>query len=293
MASVTFHLISTSSKDDFLTSVQQLPQPDRPHYLGNCEHWIHAPSLSVPALTGTGSKMQRWDFLLIRRTKPEFDLEVPSALAKSVDVHWATATTIPDEQLDALESENKRRAALIVEPLPEGWSPSDHSGLDASDPPSDLEASLALSSVPLGASRSSTPLALKDFIKTFGTSHSGPVAMFNLLAYHPGQRPRYFEYIAAFGASIGSRYGGDAQFIGFGGCDWSSRESEGTQVADPKANGSSVWEDCALVWYPSIWHFGKMLDDPEYAEVDRKFKQGALRDNPLICCTEIQVKYSA
>ncbi|OQO09183.1 hypothetical protein B0A48_06074 [Cryoendolithus antarcticus] len=291
MASVTFHLISTSSKHDFLSSVQQLSKPDRPLYLGNCEHWIHAPTLSVPALTGTGPEMQRWEYLLICTTKSKLDFEVPSALARFVKAHWAIATTIPHEQLDALESENKRRAALIVEPLPDGWSPRNHSGLDASDPPADLEASLALSSVPLGASKSSTPLGLKDFIATFGTAHTGPVAMFNLLAYHPRQRPRYLEYIAAFGTSIGSRYGGDPQFIGFGDCDWSSRESEGTQVADPQANGSSVWEDCALVWYPSILHFGKMLDDPEYAEVDRKYKHGALRDNPLICCTEIQLEY--
>ncbi|KAK6439211.1 hypothetical protein LTR95_004580 [Oleoguttula sp. CCFEE 5521] len=291
MASVTLHLISTSSKNDFLSSVQQLPKPDRPLYLGNCQHWIHAPTLSVLALAGTGQKMQPWDYLLICKTKSQFDFDVPSALARSVKAHWAIATTIPDEQLDALESENKRRATLVVSPLPDGWSPSEHSGLDASDPPADLEASLALSSLPLGASKSSAPLGLKDFVKTFGTSHPGPIAMFNLLAYHPGQRPRYLEYIAAFGASIGSRYGGDPQFIGFGDCDWSSRESEGTQVADPKANGSSVWEDCALVWYPSIWHFGKMLDDPEYAGVDRMYKQGALRDNPLICCTEIQLEY--
>jgi hypothetical protein len=69
--------------------------------------------------------------------------------------------------------------------------------------------------------------------------------------------------------------------------DWSSRAAEGVEVADPKAGGSGVWEDVALVWYPSLWHFAKLLDDPDYAVADRTFKQGVLRDNPILCCTEV------
>jgi len=42
-----------------------------------------------------------------------------------------------------------------------------------------------------------------------------------------------------------------------------------------------------LVWYPSIWHFGKLLDDLDYAEADRKFKVGVVLDNPILCCTEV------
>lgn len=71
--------------------------------------------------------------------------------------------------------------------------------------------------------------------------------------------------------------------------DWSSRASEGAKVADPQAGGSGVWEDVALVWYPSLWHFAKLLDDPDYADADRKFKVGAVRDNPILCCRAVEL----
>jgi len=32
-----------------------------------------------------------------------------------------------------------------------------------------------------------------------------------------------------------------------------------------------------------------MLDDPEYAAADRKYKIGVLRDGPLIMCTEVEL----
>jgi hypothetical protein len=116
--------------------------------------------------------------------------------------------------------------------------------------------------------------------------------MFNLLAYQPDGRIRYFEYIKAFVASIGSKYGGTPLFHGQDVVDWSSRVSEVEAQKDQSSTAlAGDWVDTALVWYPSIWHFSKMLDDPGYVDVDRRFKQGALKDNPLICCTEVDVHY--
>jgi len=59
--------------------------------------------------------------------------------------------------------------------------------------------------------------------------------MFNLLAYHPGQRVRYMQYVTASTESVGIRYGGHPQFISFGSVDWCSRMDEGGDVADPEA----------------------------------------------------------
>lgn len=107
--------------------------------------------------------------------------------------------------------------------------------------------------------------------------------MFNLLSYLPEQRPRYLQYVAAFQESVGIKYGGEPVVLGFGVHDWSSRKEE-----EGKEEGR--WEDTALIYYPSLWHFGKMSDDEAYVEVDRKFKQGVLRDNPLMCCTEVEIE---
>ncbi|GAB7322374.1 hypothetical protein MBLNU13_g03332t1 [Cladosporium sp. NU13] len=284
MAPITFHLISVSDKDAFLEIVRSVPVDAKPQYVGHCEHWIHSPKASLDALTGSGSEMQKWDYLVIANAEGDDPLAIPPYLHDNTTIlnHWSI--TAPAD-LSTPSDDNARKATPPT--LAPGWSPSDYSGLTASIPPSDVEASLALTATPLGASKQDPLQDLKSFISEFGQTHTGPVSVFNIIACNPGKRSSYFDYIAAFRESVGSRYGGGAQFFAPGVTDWSSRVAEGAEVADPNANGSGVWEDFALVWYPSIWHFGKMLDDPDYAEADRKFKVGVIHDNPILCCTEV------
>ena len=285
MAPTTFSLIelkSSASNDQFIGIVQKLPPNDRPVYVGRCQHWVHAPRLSKDALTGTGKVMKKWDYLIINKATDAHSFTIPDGLASSIADSWSLTTEIPDEQLGSTKATNEKLLATPVSDLPKGWSPSDHSGLDASDPPADLEASLALASHSLGSSKDSNPTDLKQFTRTLGPKHTGPVNMFNLLSFMPGQVGTYMQYIEAFQASIGIKYGGQPYFFSFEGPDWSSKDQEELQEGG--------WEAAALVWYPSIWHFSKMFDDPEYADVDRRFKQGALRDNPLLCCTEVETE---
>jgi hypothetical protein len=284
MAPITFHLISVNDGNIFLDILRSAPIEAKPHYIGHCEHWIHSPKISLDALTGSGSEMKQWDYIVIANAEANDPLALPSYLQGNTVIsnHWSI--TAPAD-FSTPSDQDARRATPPT--LPPGWSPSDYSSLTASVPPSDVEASLALTATPIGSSKHDPLQDLKSFVSSFGQSHTGPVSMFNIIACHPGKRSSYFDYIAAFRESVGSRYGGGAQFFAPGVTDWSSRIAEGAEVADPKANGSSVWEDFALVWYPSIWHFGKLLDDPDYAEADRKFKVGVVHDNPILCCTEV------
>ncbi|KAM0694752.1 hypothetical protein Q7P36_005108 [Cladosporium allicinum] len=290
MSPVTFHFISVADEQAFLETLRSTSTSatHQIHYIGHCEHWIHSPKTSLDALTGPGDRMQRWNYLIIANALPSSSLTLPSSLpTPQITAHWSITAPIEDSQLANLTASNTTRTSATPPPLPAGWNASDFSSLTASEPPSDLEASLALSSTPLGSSKNDPPTPLKDFISTSVTSLPGPVSMFNLVACLPGQRERFFGYIAAFAASVGSRYGGEAQLLGAGVTDWSSREAEGLEAADPEAGGSGVWEDVALVWYPSLWHFAKLLDDVDYADADRKFKVGVLRDNPILCCREV------
>ena len=264
-----------------------MDQADRPLYLGKCEHWIHAPTLSVTALTGRGSTIKKWDYFIANKASSPDSLALPDGLMSSVEEKWTITADVDKAMLENHHQAHQAKLNAQAPSLPKGWSPSDHSGLDAADPPADLEASLALSSYPLGSRTDSgdKPTGLKDFTRQFGTRHTGPVDMFNLVSYLPDQRHRYFEYIAAFQASVGIKYGGEPVFFGSGVSDWTSRADDEATRKDSTA----AWEDSALVHYPSIWHFSKLLDDDEYIDADRTFKQGVLRDNPLMCCTEIDV----
>ena len=302
MAQVTTHLIVAQDAEALLSSIRALPAHERPLYVGQTHHWIHAPhEISVKALLGDGSHVTKWDYLLTFRTPPTTadPLALPSTLEKLIKHKWSLTATADPAALDALPVERKRRLTSTPPPLPAGWSPSDHSALDAAIPPEDLEVSLALNSHRLGADRANDrPVILKSYLRAFGTTHPGPILMQNFDSSHPGQRPRFFNYIETFSASVGIKYGGEPAIFSQDPTDWSSRAEEG-EITVQEAQDSGTygveggtkvgWEDVALVWYPSIWHFAAMLDDPAYAQADREFKGGVLRDGPLILTTEVEV----
>lgn len=239
MAPTTYHLIAlkaTSSHESFLSALGRLPQKDRPLYVGKCQHWIHAPRLSVEALTGPKGTMLKWDYLIVNQSSQTGTI---SSLSSLIERQWSITTIDDYLPLADYTTAHHTRKSKTTPPLPSGWSPKDHSALDAAVPPPDLELSLGVSSFPLGSKTDSgqEPVVLKDFVRDFGSQHTGPTNMFNLLSYVKDQRPRYFEYIAAFAESVGSKYGGDAMVFGLGVSDWSSKDRD----------GDAGWEDAGLV----------------------------------------------
>ncbi|PSK37307.1 hypothetical protein B9Z65_2049 [Elsinoe australis] len=279
MVPTTSHLISyPENESQFLPLLRNALPATELLFAAKLHRWIHGPHLSVNNLIGTGKSLIHWKYLLVTKTP-----DLPDRLISKLSNHWSVTAEVSDDLLASLGSTKQSYEDAAPPELPPGWSATNHSGLDAAEAPPDLEASVAMTARELSSERSSSSCELSYFVRRFGSHHTGPVAMFNLLSYLPGQRERYFQYIAAFQQSVGIKYGGAPLFAGFGVQDWSSRVED----EEPKQEGG--WEDVALVRYPSFWHFTKMLDDPKYAEADRKYKQGVLRDNPLLCCTELKV----
>lgn len=276
MATVTFHLVSLGSadSDSFVSSLRALPESQRPLWLGQVHHWLHEPQISAAALLGTGSHIKKWEYILVSEN------DLPAEVESQLSARWSITADSPEDMPSLLTKQS--RSAQAAPSLPGGWSPEDHSGLDASVAPQGLHFSLDLRSRTLGAAQSTDGKTVRDFVREFGTAHPGPVIMFNLLSYLPEGRPIYLGgYIGGFMKEIGPMYGGEALQFASGATAWSSQADEQSQ--------DGVWEDAALVWYPSLWHFAKMVDDPVYIDLDRKFKPVSLRDNPLACCTEIEL----
>lgn len=223
------------------------------------------------------------------------------ALAQNIEAlaedKWTVTAEVEEAMLLGYVEAQRKRTATPQPLLPIGWQPSNHQGLDEADPPTDVELALGNSSYPLGARTDEDGRAtvLKDFVRDFGSKYCGPVNMLNLLSYFRDQRPRYFEYRAAFAKSVGSTYGGEAMFFGANISRWSSKNDDlksmasgtSTIISDPQE--AVGWEDIGLVYYPSIWHFAKMLDDPGYMDADRQFKRGVTFDNPIMCCTAVDL----
>ncbi|KAF2222778.1 hypothetical protein BDZ85DRAFT_262440 [Elsinoe ampelina] len=279
MAPITFHLVATSgSTEAFLAeSKKHLAQEDL-LYIGRAVHWMHEPHLSVKALLGTKSRAIEWQCLVATQSAT-----LPDGLREHLVTHWSISSDVDDNMLKAVAAMAEGADASAAPASFPGWNANDHTGLDAATPVSDLEVNIDMPTRSLGSDLASDPTPFRDFVRTFGAKHTGPVHIFNLLSYLPGQRDRYMQYVAAFQKSVGSTYGGTPELLGFGVVDWSSKaveEKDGQQFG---------WEDTALIKYPSIWHFSKMIDSPEYASADRDYKQGVIRDNALLCVTPLSL----
>ncbi|KAJ6026977.1 uncharacterized protein N7446_004419 [Penicillium canescens] len=277
MAPTTFQLICLSrpiEPEVLASKVRDLHPHSQPTWVGKVHHWLLEPRLSAGALIGTGNIMTKWDYLLVgpKDIAEQLGLEIASS--------WSITANVAD---DAQKPEVVAEQLLAREPhLPSGWTAEDPSELEASFSPDDLKLSLTTRSRLLGSQKDMDGVTVKSFTQDFGSSHQGPVVVLNLLSYAPGKRLAYLEgYVAGFGRTVGPKYGSDAICFASGTTSWSSRLEEGSK--------DSNWEDVALVWYPSIWHFAKMLDDADYARLDREFKTGLLEDNPLLCCTEVKM----
>ncbi|KAF4548196.1 Hypothetical protein D9617_30g011000 [Elsinoe fawcettii] len=279
MAPTTFHLLAMTHESAGISAqLKAHVDPKDILYLGRVQHWLHVPKLSIDHLLGRGERLTDWQYLIATESK-----RLPAGLLRELSDHWSISAEVDEGLLAMVASMAPDAGADTTPPSFPGWNSDDHSGLDNAVAPSDLEASVGMPTRAMGSPRSAAPPPLGDFVRAFGSKHTGPINVFNLLSYLPDQRERYFQYIAAFQKSVGSTYGGTPQLLGFGVVDWSSRAEE----ANNEQIGS--WEDAALIRYPSIWHFAKMLDSPEYAAADRDYKQGVLRDNPLLCVVPLSI----
>lgn len=267
MSPCTFQLISLSSSvQDFVSSACALPDAERPIYLAQVIAWVGPPHrVSVDVLAGPSVK---WDLLSVKQGS---SFELPESLKKQTESLWSESAEVPDDMIAALNTTAASRLnpdPSSVPQFPAGWSPSDHSELDKI-PGSDVEA------MEFGLTTS-----LRALIRSIGLAHgSKPIGMFNLLAYNPGKKPLYYEYIKSFSAGVGSSRGAEPLLLGMPVLSCSSTPE-----------GMVEWEDSAVIQYPSIWHFAEMLDSPEYKECDRKFKVGVLKDNPILCVMEIDIR---
>jgi hypothetical protein len=281
MAQLVFHLLSLREGVDatpFVQALRALPENERPLWVGHCQHWMHEPHISQESLTSNGPTIKSWDYAAVSKPLGPDSLDLPASIDEFVSTKWSMVTNTAQDVIDALGPKLKTLPSQSGPQLPAGWSATDHQGLDESKPPADLVMSLGASSRPLHASESTpTSIGLKDFVRSFGTSHPGQVVMFNLLSFVPGREQEYMKYVAAFGEIA---YGGEALLWGFDVKNWTSKAQD---------SPSGAWNGAAIVWYPSVWNFAKMLDDPRYAEMDRKYKQGVIVDNPLICCTPVDL----
>ncbi|KAG4441559.1 hypothetical protein IFR05_002944 [Cadophora sp. M221] len=120
---------------------------------------------------------------------------------------------------------------------------------------------------------------LRSFLAIFSTKYTGPVTMFNFLKFHEGMFPRYQMYMNAFLEDLGPKYGVAGRFVG-------SIVKNGD--GEEESEASKAWDMMAGVHYPGAANFGRMLEDEAYKRLDRMYKKGVVRDNPILLMVELE-----
>lgn len=252
-AFATIHLLSLSTPlPNFLVSVAAL-QP-QPLTVAKVEAWVHPPEfISVDSLIAD----KTWDVLLVLRGAGE----IPKSLKATVKASWSITAQVSSSMIENFREMNK----TMLHPQPEDI-PKLHPQIAGGNtvPSQDQSQPLAFQVSP----------ELDAWFRSFTTTNgAGTVSMFNLLSY--ANKEKYMEYIEAFGESLTPQYGGTPTILG--------------QVVATSGEGN-LWDDVAIVQYPSIAHFANMLASEDYAAIDRKHKDGALKDTGILCVVELDLK---
>lgn len=249
----TIHLLSLSTPlPIFLISVAAL-QP-QPLTVAKVAAWVHPPeTVSVGSLVAGKS----WDVLLVLRGGGD----VPKSLKATVKASWSITAKVSSGMIENYREMNKTMLHPKPEDIPE-LRPRVAGGNTV--PTQDRTEPLAFRVSP----------ELEAWFHSFSaTNGAGPVSMFNLLSY--ADKDKYMEYLKAFGESLTPQYGGTLKIYG--------------EVVTSSVEGK-VWDDVAIVQYPSITHFADMLASEEYAAIDRKHKVGALKDTGILCTMELDLE---
>ncbi|KAH7407353.1 hypothetical protein BKA64DRAFT_666359 [Cadophora sp. MPI-SDFR-AT-0126] len=124
--------------------------------------------------------------------------------------------------------------------------------------------------------------ALRAFFANFSAKYAGPVTMFNFLAFHEEMFPQYQKYMDAFVADLGPKYGATPRLV---------REivKDGEEIGNGTGNEvEEKWEKIAFVHYDGAANFGRMLGDEMYKGLDRMYKKGVVKDNPVLLVVELE-----
>ncbi|PVH83785.1 hypothetical protein DL98DRAFT_512941 [Cadophora sp. DSE1049] len=124
--------------------------------------------------------------------------------------------------------------------------------------------------------------SLRTFFADFSAKYAGPVTMFNFLSFHDGMFPQYQKYMDAFIKDLGPRYGAAPRLVG-------EIVKTGGEGGDRKGNEvAEKWEKMAFVHYDGAANFGRMLEDELYKGLDRMYKRGVVKDNPILLVVELE-----
>ncbi|MCJ1441704.1 MAG: hypothetical protein MMC23_002196 [Stictis urceolatum] len=242
--------VPAESTPELISSLKT--QEPRPLTIAHAHHWI-SPSHLCATLRDNSS-------FNICTILPGSSATLPASIKPLVTSSFHISIELADEWISNYASRNKD----FLETEAEDPSPFPAKPTLPEDPEEDLEFPLTES--------------LREFISNFSHTYNGPVSMLNLLAFYPGKQPMYQKYIEGFAAALGPMFGNAPRLIG---------GIVGHEEQEQRAE--TLWELLGLIHYPNVASFGRMLENDAYKELDRTYKRGVVKDNPIVCLVEIDM----
>jgi hypothetical protein len=231
----------------------------KPLVIGKPQGWVvkpHHPTLGPPLTS------HDWHLCIFL---PGIEPGLPSSIMDHVATTWSLTTDIHNPYLDELSQNHKSLLHL---------SPEDATPLTGSlDGPRVNDPELEVPYTP----------ELHEFFESVAArvpEGTRPVSMLNLMKYTPGGRNNFLNYVRVFTEErVGTKRGAIPELFG-------EMHMKG-ETEESKAN--NAWEDTALVYYPSIWHFADLVASEEYRECDKKYKIGAVEDTGILAVSEMDL----
>lgn len=62
----------------------------------------------------------------------------------------------------------------------------------------------------------------------------------------------------------------------------------GPLVKGAEEGEGKLWDMVGWIHYPGTASFGRMLEDEAYKGLDRRYKRGVVRDNPILLIVEME-----
>ncbi|KAE9363854.1 hypothetical protein N431DRAFT_564426 [Stipitochalara longipes BDJ] len=255
MAPHTFHLLSVSPTAEESVIKTLWSHTPKPVTIGKAHYFLSSSHLSSTLANRPSTHTSPFNLVAIL---PGTSTPLPSSVSTHITSIWSLTADIDEQWTINYAAKNSsllhaNKSSIVPFPLePEIPKKEDEEEVE----------------FPL------TP-TLRTFLSTFSHQYSGPVTMFNFLSFHEGMFPQYQKYMADFMEILGPKYGCEPRLVG-------------PLVKIDGEEGGEKWDMVGWIHYPGAASFGRMLEDEKYKVLDRKYKKGVVRDNPILLIVELE-----
>lgn len=249
----TIHFLSVPSDSEVIAIAALGALTPKPVTVAKAHYFVSESHLSKSLKNTSATKSSPFNLVTVL---PGASTSLPPSVKNLTTQTWTFNAEIEDQLIQNYHtSSNSDSATAPVEPFP----------LHSETQPDPNEEAVEFT----------LTVELRTFLSTFSSEYAGPVTMINLLKFHDGMFPQYQKYMEGFQEVLAPKYDVSLALAG--------------PILDDEENKGMLFDMTGWVRYAGgAASFGRMLEDEAYKDLDRKFKRGVVRDNPILLIVDLK-----